>query len=121
MEKNKKENKDDQSKAIKITENKGADNYTYSATQIIGSGSFGVVYQATVAETGEIVAIKKVFQDKRYKNREYEIIKVLNHPNVIKLKHAFHTPGEKPDEVYLNVVMDYIPETLSKIIRAYRK
>ena len=23
-------------------------NYTYSATQIIGSGSFGVVYQATI-------------------------------------------------------------------------
>ncbi len=105
---------------IKLNENK-SDNLTYSATQIIGSGSFGVVYQATVAETGETVAIKKVFQDKRYKNREYEIIKVLNHPNVIKLKQAFYTPGEKPDEVYLNVVMDYIPETLSRVIRNYYK
>ena len=28
-------------------------------------------------ETGETVAIKKVLQDKRYKNREYEILKEL--------------------------------------------
>jgi len=105
---------------IKLNENK-SDNLTYSATQIIGSGSFGVVYQATVAETGDVVAIKKVFQDKRYKNREYEIIKCLNHPNVIKLKHAFYTPGDKPEEVYLNVVMDYIPDTLSRVIRNYYK
>ena len=50
--------------------NNDQQNYTYTASQIIGSGSFGVVYQATIAETGEVVAIKKVFQDKRYKNRE---------------------------------------------------
>jgi serine/threonine protein kinase len=99
----------------------GESNVTYSANQIIGSGSFGVVYQATVVETGEVVAIKKVFQDKRYKNREFEIIKILNHPNVIKMKQAFYTPGDKPEEVYLNVVMDYIPETLSKMIRQYYK
>jgi serine/threonine protein kinase len=43
---------------------------TFNAEKIIGNGSFGVVYKASVAETGEVVAIKKVFQDKRYKNRE---------------------------------------------------
>jgi len=44
--------------------------FTYNAEKIIGNGSFGVVFKATIAETGETVAIKKVFQDKRYKNRE---------------------------------------------------
>jgi len=44
-----------------------------------------------VAETGETVAIKKVYQDKRYKNRELQIMKELYHPNVITLKHAFFT------------------------------
>ena len=34
-----------------------------------------IVYQAQVVETGESVAIKKVFQDKRYKNRELQIMK----------------------------------------------
>lgn len=96
-------------------------NYTYTATQIIGSGSFGVVYQANISETGETVAIKKVFQDKRYKNRELQILKELNHPNVIKLRHYFYTQGDKPDDLYLNCVMDFIPETLSRLIRSYNK
>lgn len=35
--------------------------------KVIGNGSFGVVFQATMAETGEVVAVKKVLQDKRFK------------------------------------------------------
>ena len=34
---------------------------TYNAEKIIGNGSFGVAFKATIAETGETVAIKKVF------------------------------------------------------------
>jgi len=33
---------------------------SYNAERIIGNGSFGVVFQATVEGTGEVVAIKKV-------------------------------------------------------------
>ena len=40
---------------------------SYAAERVIGNGSFGVVYQATVIETGETVAIKKVLQDRRFK------------------------------------------------------
>lgn len=95
--------------------------FTYTATQVIGNGSFGVVYQARVSETGEIVAIKKVFQDRRYKNRELSILIELDHPNVIKLRHYFYTPGDKPNDVFLNCVMDYIPDTLSRVVRQYSK
>ncbi len=35
--------------------------FTYNADRVVGNGSFGVVYQASVAETGEVVAIKKVY------------------------------------------------------------
>ena len=131
MEKNKKDREKDDNKisdnkqSMSKKESKGNEdkemNFTYTATQIIGSGSFGVVYQATVSETTEVVAIKKVFQDKRYKNRELSIMKELNHPNVIKLRHYFYTPGDKPEEVYLNCVMDYIPDTLSRLVRQYSK
>ena len=38
---------------------------SYAAERVIGYGSFGVVYQATVIETGETVAIKKVLQERR--------------------------------------------------------
>ena len=41
--------------------------FRYTAERLIGNGSFGVVYQAVCAETGEVVAIKKVLQDKRFK------------------------------------------------------
>lgn len=40
---------------------------SYSDIKVIGNGSFGVVYQARLADSGELVAIKKVLQDKRFK------------------------------------------------------
>ena len=40
---------------------------SYMDTKVIGNGSFGVVYQAKLCDTGELVAIKKVLQDKRFK------------------------------------------------------
>lgn len=42
---------------------------SYTDTKVIGNGSFGVVYQAKLCDTGEMVAIKKVLQDKRFKVR----------------------------------------------------
>jgi len=67
---------------------------TYHADKIIGSGTFGVVYQANCIETGEKVAIKKVFQDKKYKNRELQIIRELSHCNIVKLLSSFLTTAE---------------------------
>ena len=67
---------------------------SYSAERIIGNGSFGVVCQAAVVETGEIVAIKKVLQDKRFKNRELQIMRQLvkdPHSNIVALKHCFYS------------------------------
>lgn len=40
---------------------------SYSDTKVIGNGSFGVVFQAKLCDNGELVAIKKVLQDKRFK------------------------------------------------------
>lgn len=42
---------------------------SYTDTKVIGNGSFGVVYQAKLCDSGELVAIKKVLQDKRFKVR----------------------------------------------------
>ena len=91
----------------------------FSVVSIIGHGTFGVVYRAKDEKTGEIFAIKRVFQDKKYKNRELDILKELNHPNIIRLKHFFYTKGEKEGnepEIFLNCVMDYLPQTLSRIL-----
>ncbi|MCD9561361.1 transcriptional activator [Datura stramonium] len=78
-------------------------NVSYIAEHVVGTGSFGVVFQAKCRETGEIVAIKKVLQDKRYKNRELQIMQMLDHPNIVALKHSFFSTTDK-EEVYLNLV-----------------
>lgn len=52
------------------TKGKGDDEteeISYTDAKVIGNGSFGVVYQARLIATGELVAIKKVLQDRRYK------------------------------------------------------
>lgn len=91
----------------------------YSDISVIGKGSFGVVYQARLA-SGELVAVKKVLQDKRFKNRELQIMRTLDHCNVVKLRYFFHT-SESKDEVFLNLVMEYIPETVYRVGRHYTK
>jgi len=45
----------------------------------------------------------------------------LNHCNVVRLKHYFFSPGDNPGEEYLNVVMDYVPETLYRVLKYYVK
>lgn len=67
----------------------------YTGLKIIGNGSFGVVYQARLSDTNEAVAIKKVLQDKRFKNRELQIMRRLDHCNIIHLQYFFYSPGDK--------------------------
>lgn len=93
---------------------------SYAAERVIGNGSFGIVYQATVIETGETVAIKKVLQDRRFKNRELQVMKLLDHPNVVSLKHSFLARGDG-EEVFLNLVMEFIPETIHRTLRNHTK
>ncbi|CAK9145753.1 unnamed protein product [Ilex paraguariensis] len=93
---------------------------SYMAERVVGTGSFGVVFQAKCLETGEAVAIKKVLQDRRYKNRELQIMRLLNHPNVVQLKHCFFSTTEK-DEVYLNLVLEYVSETVYRVSRHYSR
>lgn len=51
---------------------------SYTDTRVIGNGSFGVVYQAKLCETNELVAIKKVLQDKRFKVNVYSVCIIIN-------------------------------------------
>lgn len=93
---------------------------SYMAERVVGTGSFGVVFQAKCLETGEAVAIKKVLQDKRYKNRELQIMHLLDHPNVVQLKHFFFSTTDK-DELYLNLVLEYVSETVYRITKYYSR
>ena len=52
-------------------------------------------------ETNDLVAIKKVLQDKRFKNRELQIMRRLDHCNIIRLQFFFYTSGDKVSKVCL--------------------
>ncbi|ETW38727.1 CMGC/GSK protein kinase [Plasmodium falciparum Tanzania (2000708)] len=98
-------------------------NKSYKLGNIIGNGSFGVVYEAICIDTSEQVAIKKVLQDPQYKNRELMIMKNLNHINIIYLKDYYYTESFKKNEknIFLNVVMEYIPQTVHKYMKYYSR
>lgn len=111
-------------KVVRVTANDGKTNeareLAYTNCKVIGNGSFGVVFQARVVSGGngnlvegagasqdqgaagsapkdsqEDVAIKKVLQDKRFKNRELQIMRIVKHPNVVDLRAYFYSNGDK--------------------------
>lgn len=76
------------------------DDYTFD-DNILGKGSFGVVYKATEKNTGSLRAAKKVL-NKNIHNydgfmNEVAALKTLDHPNIIKLFEVY----EDKDCVYL--------------------
>ncbi|KAF9599616.1 hypothetical protein IFM89_001206 [Coptis chinensis] len=73
---------------------------------------------AKCLEAGETVAIKKVLQDRRYKNRELQLMRSMDHPNVVSLKHCFFSTTTK-NELFLNLVMEYVPKTVYRVLRHY--
>ncbi|KAK9463985.1 kinase-like domain-containing protein [Lipomyces oligophaga] len=110
----------------------------YTPCKAVGSGSFGVVFQTKLLPSGQEVAIKRVLQDKRFKNRELQIMRLVKHPNVVDLIAFFYSsdngrssnayerkddvflPPQK-EEVYLNLILEYVPETVYRASRHYLK
>jgi len=115
------------SKVVTVVATRGrgaeiSEEISYSDTKVIGNGSFGVVYQAKLVHLNEHIAIKKVLQDKRFKNRELQIMRRLDHQNIVQLKYFFFSSGDKTkEEVYLNLVLEFIPETVYRVARHYTK
>lgn len=66
--------------------------HRYHLEKVVGNGAFGIVWRAREEGSSESVAIKKVVLDRRYHNRELEMMKGLNHEFVIKLHHSFEKP-----------------------------
>ncbi|VDP02642.1 unnamed protein product [Heligmosomoides polygyrus] len=90
----------------------------YIAAKVIGTGSFGIVYAAKLYDFNEDVAIKKVYQDKRFKNRELQIMQRLEHPNIIRLMYYYYT-SNTADSEYLHLVLEYMPKTIHQLIKTY--
>jgi len=134
----------------RCTTREDASDVSYETQRVVGNGSFGVVYKALCTTTNQTVAIKKVLQDKRFKNRELAIMKLLRHTNVVHMRHSFYhhqqrdnkqqqreendnnnnkdnnnrnneTNRNDPGEVYLNLVLDYVPDTVYRISKQHNQ
>ncbi|KAJ3445452.1 glycogen synthase kinase-3 alpha [Anaeramoeba flamelloides] len=87
--------------------------------KLLGAGSFGVVYKARSLLNGNSFAIKTVYIDPRFHNRELKIMKKVKHRNIVKLENYFYTKKNKK-EVYLHLIMEYIPKTISQLNKYYQ-
>mmetsp|Transcript_27061 Transcript_27061/g.72930 ORF Transcript_27061/g.72930 Transcript_27061/m.72930 type:complete len:654 (+) Transcript_27061:87-2048(+) len=93
----------------------------YKIEKVVGNGAFGIVWKARAIDSGEVVAIKKVLLDRRYQNRELQMMKVMDHDCVVRLKHYYEKPGRKKDETFLQLVMEFLPDTLRSVTLRYQK
>lgn len=97
----------------------------YKLLKKIGAGSYSTVWDAIHVPTGKKVAIKKeanVFDDlidcKRIL-REVKLLRLLQHPNIVKLIDVFIHPTSNPetfDTIYL--VLEIAETSLEKLIRS---
>ena len=113
----------------------------YRPIKVIGQGVFGIVYMSKVPD-GEYVAVKKVLQDRKYNSREIEIMEEITKQykiiyqsyvnddpnqnnscniNCCLLRNYFKTQGRRQNEIYLNIVMDYMPMSLHQFNLFFRK
>ena len=104
----------------------------YYAQRLIGTGTFGSVFIAKAKGSDETVAIKRYIYDRKYRNREVFIMQQIcgsnggkGHPYIIKLKGHFSASasvkGGKSDDIYLNLVLEYVPETLHSLQKQYTR
>ncbi|KAJ7388729.1 Serine/threonine-protein kinase 36 [Desmophyllum pertusum] len=88
----------------------------YHVLEVIGEGSFGKVYKGRKKFSGQVVALKFIPKvgrsEKELKNlqREIDIMRNLEHENIIKLLDSFETPKE------VCVVTEYAEGELFQIL-----
>lgn len=83
---------------------------------IVGNGTFGIVCRAKDLTTGDLVAIKTVYQDEGHQNRELAIIRALDHPNIVRLLRYYYTVNGAGEE-FLSLVLEYMPSSLDKVLK----
>eukprot|EP01114_Cavostelium_apophysatum_P007797 TRINITY_DN1997_c0_g1_i4.p1 TRINITY_DN1997_c0_g1~~TRINITY_DN1997_c0_g1_i4.p1 ORF type:complete len:353 (+),score=94.68 TRINITY_DN1997_c0_g1_i4:129-1187(+) len=114
-----------------IAKGKVEDHYVVEGE--LGRGTFSIVYEATHKETGKKYALKfidKKFVDKEdlvLLSREIDIMKKVDHPNVLSLKELFETPTQlslvlelvKGGELFFKIVErgSYSEQDASAIVR----
>ncbi|GAB2209506.1 hypothetical protein Droror1_Dr00026724 [Drosera rotundifolia] len=89
----------------------------YLKRELLGEGTYGVVFKAIDTETNQTVAIKKIRLGKQKEGvnftalREIKLLKELKDPNIIELIDAF------PHKENLHLVFEFMESDLEAVIR----
>lgn len=88
----------------------------YVKIEVIGEGTYGIVYKARDTDTGEIYALKKIRLESEDEGipstaiREIALLKELQHPNIVRLVNVLHTDHK------LTLVFEYLDQDLKKLL-----
>ena len=95
----------------------------YRKRQTLGEGAFGKAYLVQSRQTDKLWVIKKVdlgplsYDDRKSARQEADLLRALNHPNIIQFKDVF-----RDKNFCLNLVMEYADGgELSDMIRQRRQ
>lgn len=92
--------------------------YNFERLNVIGQGTYGVVYRARDKETQAIVALKKLRMEREKEGmpltslREIRLLKACRHPNVVELQDI--VVGNKLDSIFL--VFEYCENDLATLL-----
>ncbi|KAK4054558.1 glycogen synthase kinase 3 [Microbotryomycetes sp. JL201] len=101
---------------------------------VAGTGSFGTVHECEIVSikgglhqepeliAGTKVALKQTKQDRRFKNRELQLMLALHHPNICKLLFYWSEPApDSRDHVSLSLGLELHSQTIYRAYRSYVK
>lgn len=84
----------------------------YEITKVLGSGSFGYVFEAIDATNNRKVAWKRIQKVGKKLSREYEILfEIKDHANVVKLLDFFYSKTDS-NKLIQNIIFEYVEDNL---------
>ncbi|RDY14426.1 Mitogen-activated protein kinase 19, partial [Mucuna pruriens] len=94
----------------------------YKILEVIGKGSYGVVFSAIDTDTGEKVAIKKIQDAFEHTSdairilREVKLLRLLRHPDIVDIKRIMLPPSRREfKDIY--VVLELMESDLHQVIK----